>query len=56
MIKIWTDRQPAGMLDRYGDRGSAFVYDPEAEAGRAVSVTMLVRLPSWNTNALPRSP
>ena len=49
MIKIWTDRHAAGMLDRYQDRGSAFVYDPEAESSRAVSVTMPVRLASWNS-------
>lgn len=49
MIRIWTDKRSAGMLDRHGDRGSAFVYEPEAAAGRAVSVTMPVRLASWNT-------
>lgn len=49
MIRIWTDKKTAGMLDRYGERGSTFVYEPEATAGRAVSVTMPVRLASWNT-------
>src|SRR5271165_4113529 len=49
MIRIWTDKKTAGMLDRHGERGSAFVYEPEAEAGRAVSVTMPVQLASWDT-------
>jgi serine/threonine-protein kinase HipA len=49
MIKIWTDKRTAGMLDRHGDRGCAFVYDPESPAARAVSITMPVRLASWNT-------
>jgi len=49
MIRIWSDRQEAGVLDRHGERGSAFVYDPAAAGGRAVSVTMPVRLASWNT-------
>ena len=47
MIKVWTDGAEAGLLDRLGDRGSAFVYLPAVGAGRAVSVTMPVRLPSW---------
>jgi serine/threonine-protein kinase HipA len=48
-IRIWTDSQPAGLLDRRGDRGSTFVYGPETAPGRAVSVTMPVRLASWDT-------
>jgi serine/threonine-protein kinase HipA len=48
MIKVWTDSQEAGMLDRSGDRGSSFAYAPEALASRAVSATMPVRLPSWD--------
>ncbi|WP_263358575.1 type II toxin-antitoxin system HipA family toxin [Acidicapsa ligni] len=48
MIKVWTDSQEAGMLDRSGDRGSSFAYTPEAPSTRAVSVTMPVRLPSWD--------
>jgi serine/threonine-protein kinase HipA len=37
------------MLDRHGSRGSTFVYQPEVDSHRAVSVTMPVRLASWNT-------
>src|SRR5437879_12367509 len=48
MIKVWTDAAEAGLLDRYGTRGSSFVYLPEVAPARAVSVTMPVRLPSWD--------
>jgi len=48
MIKVWTDSQEAGMLDRSGERGSSFAYTPEAPPMRAVSVTMPVRFPSWD--------
>ena len=49
MIKIWTDGSAAGMLDRHGPRGSTFVYQPESDPRRAVSLTMPVRLASWDT-------
>ena len=58
MIRIWTDNRPAGVLDRNrlvagapdGRRlGSTFVYEPGTAAERAVSVTMPVRLASWDT-------
>jgi serine/threonine-protein kinase HipA len=49
MIKVWTDGGEAGLLDRSGDRGSTFLYLPEAAPVRAVSVTMPVRLSSWDT-------
>lgn len=48
MIKVWTDGAEAGMLDRHGTRGSSFAYMPEITRARAVSVTMPVRLPSWD--------
>ncbi len=48
MIKVWTDAAEAGLLDRYGTRGSSFVYLPDVARARAVSVTMPVRLPSWD--------
>ncbi|HEX4230364.1 MAG TPA: type II toxin-antitoxin system HipA family toxin [Bryobacteraceae bacterium] len=48
MIKVWTDAAEAGLLDRDGERGSAFAYLPEMPASRAVSVTMPLRLPSWS--------
>jgi serine/threonine-protein kinase HipA len=50
MIKIWTDSAEAGLLDRSGERGSTFVYLPEAIGTRAVSVTMPARLASWNAH------
>lgn len=49
MIKVWTDGAEAGLLDRMGARGSAFAYLASAEPGRAVSVTMPVRLSSWDS-------
>lgn len=49
MIKVWTDAVAAGMLDRSGERGSTFAYLPGAEPERAVSLTMPVRLASWET-------
>jgi len=48
LIKVWTDAAEAGLLDRQGARGSSFVYMPEIARARAVSVTMPVRLPSWD--------
>src|SRR5216684_4606359 len=48
MIKVWTDAAEAGLLDRLRDRGSAFAYLPETVPQRAVSVSMPVRLPSWD--------
>jgi serine/threonine-protein kinase HipA len=48
MIKVWTDAAEAGLLDRHGTRGSSFVYLPDVVAARAVSVSMPMRLPSWN--------
>lgn len=48
MIKVWTDGAETGLLDRYHDRGSTFVYLPDTKPQRAVSVTMPVRLASWD--------
>lgn len=54
MIKVWTDDAEAGLLDRHKQRGSTFLYLPDAPAHRAVSVTMPMRLPSWDfTLGLP---
>jgi serine/threonine-protein kinase HipA len=50
MIKVWTDAAEAGLLDHNGERGSTFLYLPDASAARAVSVTMPVRLASWDTS------
>jgi serine/threonine-protein kinase HipA len=49
MLRAWTDNQPAGFLDRHGQRGTTFAYDPKADPQRAVSVTMPVRTSSWDT-------
>jgi serine/threonine-protein kinase HipA len=48
MIKVWTAGAEAGLLDRYGVRGTTFAYLPETPEALAVSVTMPVRLPSWS--------
>jgi len=53
MIKVWTDAAEAGLLDRHSTRGSSFVYLPETARARAVSVTMPVRLPSWDVQFGP---
>jgi serine/threonine-protein kinase HipA len=50
MIKVWTDAAEAGLLDRNGARGGTFAYQPGAPPARAVSVTMPVRLQSYNTS------
>jgi len=49
MIKVWTDAAEAGLFDRFDNRGSTFLYLPDTLPARAVSVTMPVRLPSWDT-------
>jgi len=49
MIRVWTENVSAGVLDRNGQRGSTFVYEVRALADQAVSVTMPVRLASWDT-------
>ena len=49
MIRVWSGNRTAGVLDRLGSRGSTFAYDPEAPRERAVSVTMPVRVQSWDT-------
>ncbi len=48
MIRVWTDAQRAGILDRLDSVGSTFAYDSRAAAARAVSVTMPVRVQSWD--------
>lgn len=49
MIRVWSDQAFAGVLDRYAQRGTTFAYQPDAPPERAVSVTMPVRIASWNT-------
>jgi len=48
MIKVWTGGAEGGLLDRNRERGSTFAYLPNIAPQRAVSVTMPVRLASWN--------
>jgi len=48
MLKVWTDGAESGLIDRFDERGTSFVYLPAIAAERAVSVTMPVRLPSWD--------
>ncbi len=48
MIKVWTGAAECGLLDRSGDRGTTFLNLPGATPDRAVSVTMPVRLASWD--------
>jgi serine/threonine-protein kinase HipA len=50
MMKIWADGLEAGLLDRHGKRGSSFAYLPDTTPERAVSMTMPVRLASWDTD------
>jgi len=47
-IKVWTGGAEAGLLGHHGPRGSAFAYAPGASIERAVSLTMPVRLASWD--------
>ena len=49
MISAWTDNVEAGLLDRSASRGTTFLYIPETGGERAISVTMPVRLASWDT-------
>jgi serine/threonine-protein kinase HipA len=48
MIRVWTDGHQAGVLDRLANKGSTFAYAPEAPSDRSVSVTMPVRVQSWD--------
>jgi serine/threonine-protein kinase HipA len=47
-IKVWTSGAEAGLLGPLAPKGSAFAYGPNACSDRAVSLTMPVRLASWN--------
>lgn len=48
-IRVWTDGKPAGLLGIKGRRGTAFAYAHAALPEDAISLTMPVRLASWNT-------
>jgi len=47
-IKVWTGGAEAGLLGPLGPRGSAFAYAANGTPERAVSLTMPVRLASWD--------
>jgi serine/threonine-protein kinase HipA len=55
MIRIWTDGEIAGALDRLGKAGTSFAYKADARAERAVSITMPHRVPSydWSHGLVP---
>lgn len=55
MIRVWTDGEAAGVLDRLGKAGTSFAYAPQAGAERAVSISMPHRVPSydWPHSLLP---
>ena len=50
MIRVWSDAEKAGVLARIDRHGTTLAYDPAAPAGRAVSLTMPVRIQSWDTS------
>ncbi|TAN21188.1 MAG: type II toxin-antitoxin system HipA family toxin [Acidobacteria bacterium] len=50
MIKVWAGGAEAGLVDRFAGRGGTFVYAAGVPPARAVSVTMPVRLASWNVS------
>lgn len=49
-IKVWTDGRASGLLGSKGPRGSAFAYAASADPADAVSMTMPVRLASWDSD------
>jgi serine/threonine-protein kinase HipA len=49
MIRVWTDNERAGVLDRLEPRSSTFVYEAGVSAAREVSLTMPLRTSSWDT-------
>ena len=48
MIRVWTDRADVGALGRHDGRGSSFSYRPDIAPSCAVSLTMPVRVASYN--------
>jgi serine/threonine-protein kinase HipA len=49
-IKVWTDRRGARLLGANGARRTAFAYHAGADPADEVSITLPVRLASWNSN------
>lgn len=48
MIKVWADGLEAGLLDRHHKRGSSFAYASRLAAEHGISVTIPVRVASWD--------
>ncbi len=48
MIQVWADGEKSGVLDRLGAKGSTFAYDPLVAPTLATSLTMPVRVQSWD--------
>ncbi len=48
MIQVWNDHRPAGVLDRLERGGSTFAYTPGLSPEHAVSLTMPLRVQSWD--------
>ena len=48
MIQAWVDGERVGLLDRLPPRGATFAYDPSTITARAVSLTMPVRVQSYD--------
>ena len=49
MMRVWSVRSRSGVLDRIPPRGSTFSYDPEVPQASSVSLTMPVRVQSWDS-------
>src|SRR5690606_12324884 len=49
-IKVWTSGSEVGLLDKARARGSTFSYKRDVAPENAISLTMPVRLESWNMN------
>ena len=47
-LRVWVNDRPVGRLDRHG-RGTTFVYDRDVDPADAVSLTMPVRIASYDS-------
>jgi len=51
-LAVWNANRRTGLLARETRRSYVFAYDPDADTGAQVSLTMPVRLESWVSSAL----
>lgn len=51
-LSVWADEKPAGLLARVSGHKYVFCYDQAAVADSKVSLTMPIRLESWNSSDL----